>query len=234
MKIVQLDTSVYRIPTDYPEADGTLEWDSTTIVLVEATSDSGLHGLGYTYGASACATLINDMLVDVVLDRPVEDVRGAWEAMIRSVRNVGRPGIASHAISAVDTALWDLWACAQEKPLYEVLGAKREMVPIYGSGGFTSYSFDELDAQLSDWVRQGIPRVKIKIGKDGGTRLEEDIERVRIARQAIGLNAALFIDANGAYTAEQAIRQAAHFQIYDVSYFEEPVVFDLLEDLAQV
>jgi L-alanine-DL-glutamate epimerase-like enolase superfamily enzyme len=234
MKLARLETSVYRIPTDRPEADGTLEWGSTTMVLVEAISDSGLRGLGYTYGASACATLIRDMLADVVVGRPVEELGGAWQAMIRAVRNVGRPGIASHAISAVDVALWDLWACAQQKPLYQVLGAKREQVPIYGSGGFTSYSFDDLADQLSNWVMQGIPRVKIKIGKDGGTRLDEDIERVQTARQAIGSGAALFVDANGAYTAEQAIRQAHHFQMYGVSYFEEPVVFDLLEDLAQV
>src|SRR5688500_7725056 len=166
MKIARLDTSVYRIPTDRPEADGTLEWDSTTMVLVEAVSDSGLRGLGYTYGASACAILIRDMLAEVVVGRTVRDVGDAWQAMVRLVRNIGRPGIASHAISAVDTALWDLKAKVFEKPLFQLLGVRRESVPLYGSGGFTSYSEQELVEQFSDWVSDGFSRVKMKVGKD--------------------------------------------------------------------
>ena len=110
-RICQITASVYRIPTDRPEADGTFTWDSTTLVLVEAVADSGERGLGYTYAASAAADVIREQLVPVVVGRPVDDVGAAWEAMVRAVRNVGRQGIAATAISAVDVALWDQRGC---------------------------------------------------------------------------------------------------------------------------
>jgi L-alanine-DL-glutamate epimerase-like enolase superfamily enzyme len=234
MKIARLETAACRIPTARPEADGTFEWDSTTMGVVEAISESGLRGLGYPYGAAAGARLIQDMLSDPVVNRPVEAVHQVWEAMVRAVRNVGRPGIASHAKSTVDGALWDLRACAEEKPLYQLRGAKREAAPIYGSGGFKLYTFDEQADPLAQWVEQGIPRVKVKLGKAWGTCLDADIQRVRIARESIGTITALFVDANGAYAAEQAIRQAPYFQTFGVSSFEEPVVFDQLDDPVQM
>ncbi len=228
----RLEVNAYRIPTEQPEADGTIEWDSTTMVLVEAIADSGTRGLGYTYGAAACAPLIRDGLARIVIGCPVEHVGAAWDAMVRSVRNIGRPGIASHAISAVDTALWDLKARALGKPLFQLLGARREVVPLYGSGGFTSYSERELAEQFGGWASDGFSRVKMKVGKDWGTKLEEDVTRVRTAREAVGGEAELFVDANGGYTVKQAIAQAHRFAEYDVSYFEEPVAFDFLDQLA--
>jgi L-alanine-DL-glutamate epimerase-like enolase superfamily enzyme len=234
MNVARLETSVYCIPTDRPEADGTFAWDSTTMVLVEAVADSGARGLGYTYGAPAAAPLIRDSLARVVVGCPVDDVRRAWGAMIALVRNVGRQGIAATAISAVDVALWDLKARVAGQPLFRLLGAHREAVPIYGSGGFTSYTVDELQAQLGGWVAQGIPRVKMKIGTDWGTRAEADVARVQAAREAIGPDAELFVDANGAYTAKQAIQLAERFAAHGVSYFEEPVSSDHLDQLAFV
>lgn len=224
--------NVYRIPTEQPEADGTFQWDSTTMVLVEAIADSGQLGLGFTYGAAAAATLIREMLAPAVVGCPVENVRAAWEAMVRAVRNVGRPGIASHAISAVDTALWDLKARGAGLPLFRLLGTRRESAPLYGSGGFTSYTERELAEQFSGWVSQGFARVKMKVGKDWGTKPEEDAARVRAAREAIGSDVELFVDANGGYTAKQAIAQAHRFAEHGVSYFEEPVAFDFLDQLA--
>jgi L-alanine-DL-glutamate epimerase-like enolase superfamily enzyme len=232
--VARLKTSVYCIPTDRPEADGTFAWDSTTLVLVEAVADSGARGLGYTYGAAAAAPLICDSLSRVVVGCPVDDVRGAWGAMIALVRNVGRPGIAATAISAVDIALWDLKARVAGQPLFRLLGPHRDAVPIYGSGGFTSYSVGELQEQLGGWVAQGIPRVKMKIGTNWGARPETDVARVRAAREAIGPDAELFVDANGAYSVKQAIHLAARFAEQGVSYFEEPVSSDHLEQLAFV
>ena len=234
MKIKQIEVSAYRIPTDKPEADGTFQWDSTTMVLVEATADNGERGLGFSYAASAAAALIRDLLKDEVIGCPVQNTGEAWQKMVRSVRNAGRPGIASHAISAVDIALWDLKARVENLPLFKLLGPVREGVPIYGSGGFTSYSEPQLAEQLGKWVAEGIPRVKMKIGKDWGTKPEEDLRRVEVAREAIGPNAELFVDANGAYTVKQAIRLAKDFSELGVTYFEEPVAFDFLEQLAFV
>jgi L-alanine-DL-glutamate epimerase-like enolase superfamily enzyme len=152
--------------------------------------------------------------------------------MIRSVRNIGKPGIASHAISAVDCALWDLKARLHGLPLFQMLSPYREAVPLYGSGGFTNYSLEQLGEQFGDWVGRGISRVKMKVGKDWGTKLEEDMQRVIFVRDTIGPEAELLVDANGAYTVKQAIQQAERFWESGVTYFEEPVAFDHLDQLA--
>ncbi|MGI8967719.1 MAG: enolase C-terminal domain-like protein [Chloroflexota bacterium] len=224
--IEQIDVSVYTIPTDAPEADGTIAWDSTTMVLVEATA-GGIRGLGYTYADDATGVLIKNMLAAKVCGRDAMDVPGSWEAMVHAIRNLGRPGISSMAISAVDVALWDLKARLLDVSLVTLLGAVRDAVPVYGSGGFTSYSIEQLQAQLGGWVREGIPRVKMKIG----THPADDLNRVRAAREAIGPDAELYVDANGAYSRKQALAQAEAFRQYGVVWFEEPVSSDDLDGL---
>lgn len=233
--VQRLDTSVYSIPTSQPEADGTIAWDSTTVVIVEAVAESGERGLGLSYASKAAGVLVNEKLAGVVIGSPVADVRTPWQAMVDAVRNIGRPGVAANAISAVDIALWDLKARVAGVPLFKLLGPVRNQVPIYGSGGFTSYSEQELIHQLSGWVDQGITRVKMKIGKDWGAKAGEDIARARAVRQAIGSEPELFVDANGAYHAKQAIEVAkAMAGEAGVTYFEEPVSSDHLDQLRLV
>jgi L-alanine-DL-glutamate epimerase-like enolase superfamily enzyme len=225
---VRLDVSSYTIPTDAPESDGTLEWDSTTIVLVQASAGSET-GIGYTYGAEVIGTLIESKLAGVVRDRDPLDVQGSWQAMTQSLRNNGETGIAYMAVAAVDVALWDLKAKLLGLPLAKLLGRYHETVPVYGSGGFTSYSDEQLADQLSGWVEKGIPRVKMKVGREP----DRDPERVRAAREAIGDAAELFVDGNGAYTRKQALALAEQFYAdAAVSWFEEPVSSEDLEGLA--
>lgn len=224
--VEQLKVSTFTVPTDFPEADGTFKWNKTTLVLVEAGS-GGKLGLGYTYADQSTATLIRDTLADVVKGADAMSPGAAYVSMWRRIRNLGRPGICSMAISAVDCALWDLKARLLDLPLVTLLGQVRDGAPLYGSGGFTSYSDRQLGDQLSGWVKQGIPRVKMKIGSDA----ERDVERVRIAREAIGHKAELYVDANGAYTRKQALAQAERFAAHDVRWFEEPVSSDDLEGL---
>jgi L-alanine-DL-glutamate epimerase-like enolase superfamily enzyme len=228
MRIQSLEVSIYRVPTDGLEQDGTYQWDSTTLILVEAIAEDGLRGLGYSYGATAAGMLIQEKLAAIVVGCPVEDIPRAWDAMIHSVRNDGRRGIASHAISAVDVALWDLKARLYDKPLFQLLGVRREEVPLYGSGGFTNYPLDRLQQQLGDWIGEGFSKVKMKVG----AKPDEDLVRVRAAREAIGEQAELFVDANGAYQVKQAIEMAECFAGFGVSYFEEPIAFDHLNQLA--
>ncbi|MBA2251336.1 MAG: mandelate racemase [Nitrospirales bacterium] len=224
--IERIDVSAYTIPTDFPETDGTYDWNSTTLVIVQATA-GGLQSLGYAYADPVTARLIKDVLVEVVLGRDAMAVPGAWNAMVRAIREVGRPGIASTAISAVDVALWDLKARLLGLPLVSLLGPVRETVPVYGSGGFTSYSISQLQEQLGGWVASGISRVKMKVGREP----EEDLDRVRAARDAIGAQAELFVDANGAYSRKQALAFAEAFAEYGVTWFEEPVSSDDLAGL---
>jgi len=146
------------------------------------------------------------------------------------VRNIGCPGIAATAISAVDNALWDLRARLFGIPLVVLLGKIRERVAVYGSGGFTSYSIPQLQRQLGDWAANGIRMVKMKVGSEP----ERDVERVRSAREAIGREVQLFVDANGAYSRKQALAMAERFAKYDVRWFEEPVSSDDLEGLRLI
>ncbi|GAB2934744.1 enolase C-terminal domain-like protein [Micromonospora polyrhachis] len=232
--IEDLRWAVYRIPTDQPEADGTFRWDATTMVLVRVMA-GGAVGTGWTYGAAAGGALIGELLADVVKGRCALDVTGVYEAMCRAVRNVGRPGVAAMAISAIDTALWDLKARLIGVRLTRLLGAVHEQVPIYGSGGFTTYDEMRLREQMSHWVHElGVPRVKIKIGESWGKAVERDLTRMRQARDAIGADAELYVDANGGYTEKQAIRVADAMADLDVRWFEEPVSSDDLIGLRAV
>ncbi|MGA7385168.1 MAG: enolase C-terminal domain-like protein [Methylocella sp.] len=226
MRVERLTVSAFRIPTDAPESDGTLAWDSTALVLVEAQA-AGNTGIGYSYADTATAALIKDTLAEVVRGRDAMAVGGHWVAMVQAIRNLGRPGIASMAIAAVDTALWDLKARILGLPLVTLFGAVRDGVPVYGSGGFTSYSVAKLQQQLGGWSDNGIARVKMKVGRDP----ERDIERVRAARDAIGPDTDLFVDANGAYSRKQALAMAEAFSEFGVNWFEEPVSSDDLAGL---
>jgi L-alanine-DL-glutamate epimerase-like enolase superfamily enzyme len=224
--IEHLEISAYTIPTEEPEADGTLEWVSTTIVVVELVG-GGERGLGYTYSDASAGRLIDSRLRSSVEGADAMAVAATWDAMVASVRNVGRPGIAATAISAVDAALWDLKARLLELPLFQLLGGGRPSVPVYASGGFASYTLDQLRRQLAGWVEAGIPQVKMKVGRDAVA----DPERVRAARAAIGPEPELFVDANGAYDRKQALALAEAFVSERVSWFEEPVSSDDLEGL---
>jgi len=227
-------TAVCVIPTDAPEADGTLAWDRTTMVLASAQAGAE-RGIGWTYGAAAAQSVITEVLAGAVVGRSALDLPGAAEAMARAVRNIGRPGVAATAISAVDIALWDLKARLLDCSLAQLLGQARDAVPVYGSGGFTSYDEDQTREQLTGWVEKDhIPRVKIKIGESWGASEQRDLERVALAREVIGPGTELYVDANGGYTTGQAIRMAARLADFGVTWFEEPVSSQDLAGLAAV
>ncbi|WP_441247560.1 enolase C-terminal domain-like protein [Kitasatospora sp. McL0602] len=228
-----LEVQVLDFPTDAPEADGTLAWDHTTMTLVRAHC-GGTTGLGWTYGDPATADVITGQLADTVTGRPAFDVPAANEAMSRAVRNSGRPGLVAGAISAVDIALWDLKARLLGLPLIDLLGAARTEVPVYGSGGFTTYDHHRLAEQLGSWTEQGITAFKIKIGESWGTSERRDLERTEQARRLVGEDAELYVDANGAYTRKQAVRVGRTLAGFGVSWFEEPVSSDDLTGLALV
>lgn len=231
---VRLGAEAYRIPTDVPEGDGTLAWTSTTLVLVRAEAD-GCTGLGWTYGPAAVVTVVADLFAPVLADLDPDDVPAAWANMRRRLRNAGRPGVAGLALSAADCALWDLKARRHGLPLARLLGTARRQVPVYGSGGFTTYDDARQHRQLTGWVHeQGIPRVKIKIGESCGTEVARDLARMAAARRTIGADAELYVDANGAYQRKQAIRVAHAVADLDVRWYEEPVSSDDLPGLGLV
>lgn len=227
--IERIEVAAYEVPTEEPESDGTLDWDSTTIVIVEAHA-GGSAGVGYTYADVAAADLVSSHLAPAVHAADPLAIGAARRAMATRVRNLSNRGLTQMALSAVDVALWDLKARLLELPLVDLLGRMRDRVPVYGSGGFVSYGIDRLQEQLAGWVEQGIPRVKMKVGRHP----EQDPERVYAARKAIGDDAELYVDANGAYPPARALEQAHRFADHGVTWFEEPVSSDDLAGLRFV
>src|SRR5262249_19020322 len=158
----------------------------------------------------------------ILLGRDPMAIPAAWSAMGQAVRNIGRRGVPSMAMAAVDVGLWDLKARLLDVSLRDLLGSTREGIPVYGSGGFTSYSIEQSERQFQSWIEAGIRFVKMKIGRDP----EDDLRRVAAVRKSIGRNVGLFVDANGAYSVKQALCFAEHFADLGVTWFEEPVSSD--------
>jgi L-alanine-DL-glutamate epimerase-like enolase superfamily enzyme len=227
--IEDVHLSTYTIPTDSPEADGTFSWDSTTLVVAEIRA-AGKSGLGYTYGSAAITKVASKLAEKCLRRKSAFGIPALHESMLRQIRNEGSRGIGAMAISALDVALWDLKARVLGCPVIDLLGQAESSVAVYGSGGFTSYSDAQLTKQLSNWVNDGIRMVKMKIGSDAA----DDPRRVRVAREAIGDETGLFVDANGAYDVKQAIALADVFAKRGVTWFEEPVSSDRLDELRRV
>jgi len=216
--VERLETCCFTIPTDETESDGTLEWSSTTIVVVEAVG-GGRRGIGWTYAPEAAGGVVNELLAPRVAGRSLDDLGALWLELGAALRNAGRPGVAFCALSAVDLALWDLRARLLDVPLATLVPAVHDRVPVYGSGGFCSYADERLAEQLGGWVAQGLDCVKMKLGREPA----RDPRRLTVAREAIG-DAELMVDANGAFGVKEAIRWAKRYvDEWDVRWFEEPV-----------
>jgi len=223
------EISAFKIPTEMKESDGTLEWEETVMVLVSLEA-GGNAGIGFTYADASAANFIVNNFPKIILGQNPLNIEQLHHNMHKSIRNNGNCGIAFMALSAVDIALWDLKAKLLNLPLANLLGQRTESIQVYGSGGFTSYSEKELTQQFENWVEQGFKQVKMKIGREPS----KDIERIRIARESIRPETALFVDANGAFTVKQAIKTAGKFEKYNVEWFEEPVSSDNLDGLSFV
>ncbi|CAN5812353.1 enolase C-terminal domain-like protein [soil metagenome] len=228
--IERVTVRVCTLATEHgPESDGTAVWDATTMAIVEPSA-VGLTGLGYSYISWAAAEIVRGLLAPAVHGLDAFAIPTAMIAMMHAIRNHGRPGLVACAVSAVDSALWDLKAKLLGLPLADLLGAARASVPVYASGGFTSTDLDGLAVELAGYRAGGHRRVKTKLGREPAG----DVDRVRVAREAIGPDLELMVDANGAYTRPQAIAMAHRFAAHGVTYFEEPVSSDDLAGLRGV
>ena len=227
--IRKFDCTICIIPTDAPESDGTFAWRSTTMVIAELSVGDEV-GIGYTYGNASIGKLAEHLAQSCLIHQSPLDIPSLHLAMLRAVRNDGSRGIAAMAIAMLDIALWDLKARLLGSPVSELMGRVRERVPVYGSGGFTSYTSQQLTQQFSGWANAGIRMMKMKVGTDAVA----DPGRVSTARKAIGDENQLFVDANGAYSTKQALALADVFRENNVSWFEEPVSSDYLDQLSLI
>lgn len=222
-----IEAEARTIATDGPESDGTLEWTDTTIVLARVHA-RGEAGLGYTYADASAAGLIEGKLGPVLEGRDPMATAACWDAMHAALRNAGQAGAGAMALSAVDLALHDLRARLLGVPVAQSLGAAREAVAIYASGGFCSWDPN----RLHEWCasRAGAGAIKIKVGHEPG----RDLERLAVARAAAP-DAELMVDANGAYA---TVAEAAHwteaFAEAGARWMEEPLSSDDLAGLHRV
>ena len=236
MKITDVKTTVLSVPHLSGFKDATIRHmvQGRSQCFVHIMTDEGLQGLGLGGGAQAAREVIERTLKPILVGQNPLHIEKIWDDLFWAVRGVGRKGLAFCAISAVDVALWDLKAKFFEVPLYQLLGPYTEVVPIYGSGGWTHFNLDELLAEQSGYVERGMKSVKMKVGKDFGQSEQEDIQRLAAIREAVGDDIEILIDANNGYYAKQAIRMAKAFEPYRVGWFEEPVLADDIEGLAAV
>ena len=237
MKITDVTTTQLFHPLAKPWQDATVAPPGPSgrgQLFVHIYTDEGLEGLGIGQASPGVREVIESGLKRLLIGQDPFSIEKLWSDMFWQVRAYGRKGVAFCALSAVDIGLWDLKAKALGLPLYKLLGAYTESVPIYGSGGWTSSDQEELVAEMMGYVEQGISRVKMKVGKDFGKAEREDIQRLAAVRKAVGDDVAIYIDANNGYYPKQAIYMAKEFEQYQVGWFEEPVLADDIEGLAEV
>ncbi len=235
MKITDVTTTELY----YPHAQA---WQDATAsspggrgqLFVHLKTDVDVEGLGIGQASPGVRDVVEKGLKGLLLDEDPFNIEKLWDEMFRAVRGYGRKGVALCALSAIDIGLWDLKAKALQLPLYRLLGEYSNEVPIYGSGGWTHYSSDELVDEMTGYVEQGVKRLKMKVGKESGRSEREDIDRVAAVRKAVGDDVALYVDANNGYYAKQAIYMAAEFEQSQVGWFEEPVTADDIAGLAEV
>jgi L-alanine-DL-glutamate epimerase-like enolase superfamily enzyme len=217
-------------------ADATRKVERVGITIVRVKTDQGLEGVGVTYhevGGSAIKAIIRDDMLPRLKGRDPFDTEVIWRDFFAIFRGVGRKGLMFCALSAIDFALWDLKGKILGMPLHRLLGGGRSRVPVYASGGWSSYEDDELVAEMQDMVSQGYSMVKFKVGYDGGRQPNRDVERVRKVREALGPDIGLMIDANNCWDAGTATQFANRVREYNIMLMEEPVFADDIPGLAR-
>jgi L-alanine-DL-glutamate epimerase-like enolase superfamily enzyme len=235
MKIVDVTTTQLHVPNIPGIQDATIRHRGTGrgALFVHVKTDEGIEGLGVGTQPNSRGLIEHDLKPLLIGQDPLNHEK-LWEDMFWRVRGFGRKGLAFCAISAIDVGLWDLKGKIFNAPIYKLLGPYTDTVPIYGSGGWTSFSEAELVREQAGYVERGIPRVKMKVAKDFGKSEAEDLKRLAAVRKAVGDDVEIFVDANNGYYAKQAIAMSRRFEEFNVRWFEEPVLADDIQGLAEI
>jgi L-alanine-DL-glutamate epimerase-like enolase superfamily enzyme len=224
VKIEGIETAYYRLPLEPMGDAGHGAIDSEELVTVKLRA-SGLEGHGYAYtigrGGRAVRALIDSDLAPLLAGRDAQDIASLWDLMWQRLLYVGRGGLAAFAIAALDIALWDLRGLRERKPLYALLGAEARDLPAYGSGVDLPKPLDALLAQTEEFLERGLPGVKVKVGRRDP---REDEQRVAAVRRLIGEGIDLMVDANMAWSAQEALERGRRLEQFDLFWFEEPTI----------
>ena len=235
-RIGKTEVWLVSLPVGLGFADSTRNVGTVGLTIVRITTDQGLDGIGMTYhevGGSAVRRLILDDVAPTIAGRDPLETEAIWTELFHDLRGVGRKGLTFGAVSAVDTALWDLKGKILGLPLYRLLGSDRSRIPVYTSGGWTSFSDEQLLAEVAQMLSEGYSAIKIKVGVDGGRKPRRDLERVRKVRDAVGPDIDILLDANNVWDAATAVRFANSVRACDILFLEEPVPADDIPGLAR-
>jgi L-alanine-DL-glutamate epimerase-like enolase superfamily enzyme len=224
MKIERLESAYYRLPLEPMGDAGHGAIDSEELITLRLAA-GGLTGHGYAYtigrGGRAVHALIEHDIAPLLLGQDASDIEALWRLMWQRLLYVGRGGLASFAIAAVDIALWDLRGLRERKPLYALLGAQPREIPAYGSGVDLPKPLDELLRQTEGFLARGLPGVKVKIGR---REAQEDEQRVRAVRKLVGEGVDLMVDANMAWGVDEALERGRRLEQFGLYWYEEPIV----------
>ena len=228
MAIAAVQADHYRVPLPVAVSDSTHGvMAAFELITVRIRDRDGAEGLGYTYtvgaGGAAIHNLIARDLAPLLAGADETRIEALWQKLWWAVHYVGRGGLAIHAISALDTALWDLMAKRRGLPLWRLLGGHDPRVPAYAGGIDLQFPLEQLLRQTEDNLARGFRAIKMKVGRD---RLAEDVARVKAMRELLGPEVPLMVDANMRWSADQAIRAARAFAPHDVFWLEEPTIPD--------
>ena len=235
-EISRVEARLFRIPLAEVLVDAT-HGSHTHFELVTATVtlSDGSAGTGYTYtggrGGHAILAVIEHDLAPVLVGRDPTPVESLNDTLENHIHYVGRGGIATFAVSAIDIALWDLRCRREEVSLWRRLGAHAPDAKAYHGGIDLAFSTERLLASVTGYLERGLSGLKIKVGRPD---LDEDVARIKAVRAEIGPNAALMVDANCAMNVPAAIEAANRFAEYDLVWFEEPILPDDLDGYAQI
>jgi L-alanine-DL-glutamate epimerase-like enolase superfamily enzyme len=238
-KIESVAVCIARVPLEYAVAFSTRTVTAREYCIVKVRSVDGVEGLGYCYAVNSSGRLLSVAVTDLLGARLVGQdslrVEGLWQEMYQEALLQGRVGAVMRALSALDTALWDLNARTARLPLYKYLGSVVEdRVAAYASGGYylPGKTPEKLGEELAGYVRDGFKAVKIKTGR---LSPREEAERVRAAREAIGPDVLLMLDANNAWQdLPTALQYMQRFEPYNPYWIEEPFPPDDLENHARL
>jgi L-alanine-DL-glutamate epimerase-like enolase superfamily enzyme len=224
VKIEHIETGYYRLPLGSvgDAGHGTIGSEELITLILHA---DGLKGHGYAYtlgrGGHAIRALVDHDLAPLLQGEDARNIQGLWELMWQRLLYVGRGGLASFAIAAVDIALWDLYGVSERKPLYALLGAEAHEIPAYGSGVDLPKPLDQLLEQIEGFLARSLPGVKVKIGR---REPREDEERVGAVRELIGDDVDLMVDANMAWDADEALERGRRLEQFGLYWYEEPTI----------
>ncbi len=236
MKITDVRTVLVNIPFEKPLRTSIHSFGCAGCVLVFIDTDAGITGESYVFSFNVARLKVFDAMIQSfkpeLLGEDPHYTEKIWQKIWREINFFGHKGVTLFGLSAIDVACWDVKGKAAGRPIYKLLGAVRDQVPVYASGGlWLSQTIDELVKEAKDFIAQGFRYMKLRIGKP---YIEEDVERVRAVHQIIGHNIGLMVDANQAFNLTHAIKLGRRLEEFNLIWYEEPVAAYDLEGSARV